>query len=158
MQRLALSVPSSALSFLCPTLHIPFLANSLSCSCTTSVALHALAEGHIAPQVTLSLITRRFMLGALVYKCVWCGARRCRCRRSTTGRTRTRWGRYQAPWRGCRPTGLCASCVRLPRASPSSCPSPSRSASCLFNRRPLHATKCPRVSYLGPYGSRITGH
>jgi len=64
----------------------------------------------------------------VVSACVTVSPRRCLCPHSTTGATRTQWVRCPAPWPACRPTGPCVSCVRWPRASPSSCLSPSRSA------------------------------
>lgn len=53
---------------------------------------------------------------------------RSHSRLSTMGRHRTQWAPCLARWPGCRPTGRCASCARLQRASPSSCQSPFRHA------------------------------
>lgn len=53
---------------------------------------------------------------------------RCHCRLNTMGKTRIRWEHCQAPWPVCRPIVPYVSCVRLPRASQSSCQSLFRCA------------------------------
>ncbi len=86
--------------------------------------------------------------------CMLC---RCLSQRSTMGRRRTQWAPCRARWPGCRPTGRCVSCVRLPRASPSSCQSPFRHATCPHSKSSCRLALCmrnrpavPEVAYSRP--------